>query len=50
VGCYLVRHGQPSITVMDTLTQLRSETLDAGLVAPRTAEQRDFVRAWSQGI
>lgn len=49
VGCYLVRHGLTGDQAIERLRALTKHNSDMFWPTPQTAEQREFVRNWSQG-
>jgi hypothetical protein len=48
VGCWLVRHGSSGEEALAKVKNLRQRIPQAARPSPETAQQRDFVRAWSE--
>jgi protein-tyrosine phosphatase len=49
VGCYLVRHGTPVISVLGKIQELRKDIPGSNHKSPETDKQRKMVMEWNKG-
>jgi protein-tyrosine phosphatase len=49
VGCYLVRHGTPAVSVLDKIQELRKDIPGNNEISPETDKQRKMVLEWNKG-
>jgi len=49
VGCYLVRHGTPVVSVLGKIQELRKDIPGNNEMSPETDKQRKMVLEWNKG-
>jgi protein-tyrosine phosphatase len=49
VGCYLVRHGTPVVSVLGKIQELRKDIPGNNEISPETDKQRKMVLEWNKG-
>jgi len=49
VGCYLVRHGTPVVSVLGKIQELRKDIPGNDQISPETNKQRKMVLEWNKG-